>query len=475
MNRFILLFIFVWLFVGLSIAQQGIDIKVKINNYNYDTLWLGQTFGKRAVPIFFGLKNKEGFFELKQNTPLNPGIHAIIYKRASNANFQYIQCAVANGQRIFTIETDLNQPYRNPKISGSNENVLLFRYLTAFQKMDTRLDSVIVDSRLRNNEASFLARVKVEEEMNLFQEDIIQANKGTVVAEFVRRNQLLLPPKSKSKDWKQESAERWNWQRTHFFDRIELGGSDYMSYPQFIDQTDFYLLYLPPPHVDTTKLLMDEILTKLQSKLPEAYEYYQKYLTNSLARMSQFQLDELFVHMIKNYVLAGKAPWTPEQDLQRMRNEANMMEPLFVGKTAPDVTLYNRKAIAVSLSSIRAPVIMLAFWMPDCSHCQKEMPILKKVSEKYKAKGLKVVSVCGKSRDETPQCWKFVDENALPPDWYQLTDPELRSRMSLRYNLRSFPRLFILDGDKKIVFKRAGETSELELTSHIDNILSIKK
>jgi thiol-disulfide isomerase/thioredoxin len=458
------------------LSQQGIDIKIKLRGYYYDTLWFGQTFGKRAVPEFSGTRNSQGVFELKSEKSIDPGFYAIIYKRASNANLQFIQCIVAEGQRSFTLETDLLEPYKNPVISGSTENVAFYRYLTDFQKMDVILDSVIIEHRLKKDEASFRARVRAEESMSAMQGQYLQLSNGTLLAGFVKRHQLHLPPPaSNSINWKQEANHRWQWLRNHYFDNIILGGSDYMRYPQFIDCTDFFLFYLPPPHADTTKMLMDAVLGTLETQNPIAYEYYQKYLTNSLARMSQFQLDEVFVHMVRKYVLTGKAPWTTEEDMQRMRNEANMMEPLFAGKKAPNLTLQNRKGENISLYNIKAPAILLVFWMPDCSHCKKEMPILKRVNEKYKAAGLKVFSVCGKYREETKECWAFADENALPSDWYQLADINFQSRMSILYNIRSYPRLFILDSEKNIIMKRAGESSELELSSYINAVLPAKK
>ncbi len=452
-------------------AQQGIEIKITLASYYYDTLWFGQTYGKRAVPQFFALRNGQGEFELKAKGPIQAGMYAIIFKRSVNSPYNYLQCWVADGQRNFSMSKNINDFSAPPVFTGSAVNVAFYNYLTEFQKHDEILDSLIVVSRLRQDEASFRARVQAEKDLNLFQEKYIESQKGTILAEFIRKHQLLLPPESKADNWEQENASRWKWQKTHYLDRLSFKDKDFMRFPQFLDKLDFLLFYVPPPHPDTTKAVMDLVLSQLQSNNAGAYEYYQKYLTNSLARMSQFQLDEVFVHMVRTYLLAGKAPWTADQDKQRMRNEANMMEPLFVGKKAPDVTLFTKQGEAVSLHKIQAKAILVAFWLPDCSHCQKEMPILKDVWEKYKSKGLQFVSVCCKYYDETPKCWEFAESNSLPEGWYQLADQNAQSRMSILFNLRSMPRLFILDADKNIVLKRAGESSELELSSFLDKLL----
>lgn len=469
-----LVFLLLLSLVRMAYAQEGVDILVKFDNYSYDTLWFGHTFGKRAVPEFFGLKNSDGYFELKHPGPLTPGMYAIIHKRSANANFQFFQCWVAEGQRAFTLETNLAKPYANARIKGSPENERFYRYLDQADQLGDLLDSLINHWRYQQDEPSFRQRVKAEEEFSRFQEDFIQKNAGTLTANLIGQIRFPVPPPAKIKyaDWKEEALQRWLWQRQHYFDRMDISQPGFHQYVQWLNATDFYLLNLPPPDPDTLKVLLDEVFGRLAAN-PDALGYYQKYLINSLARMSQFRLDEVFVYLVRNYVQPGKAAWGRPEDMQKLITDADRMEPLFTGKKAPDIRLFDRQNNPVSLYEIEAPCTILVFWLPDCSHCKRELPLLKQIYSRYKQNGLKVMSVCGKMADELPACWEFNDSREMPGEWFSVADPQRCSGMTSLYNLRTYPRIFVLDAEKNIVYKRAGEAGELELETAINKALNL--
>ncbi len=473
MLKKILFFFLFFSFLGVASAQQGCEILVRFSNYSYDTLWFGRTFGKRAVPEFYGLKNKEGFFELKSPGPLEPGMYAIIHKRSPRASYQFFQCWLAEGQREFTLTTSLTKPYAFAKIKGSPENETFYSYLQQFEIQNKRLDSLINDWCYRQDEVSFRQRVKAEEEMRKFQDDFSKKNAGTLTAALVEQTSLPLPPalKRKPADWKEEARSRWLWQREHYFDKMDICKPDFMRYIQWLNATDFYLFNLPPPDPDTLKVLIEEVFDRLAG-CPEALQYYQKYLITSLAHMSQFRRDEVFVYLVHNYIRTGKVAWGEPRDMERLIADADRMQPLFIGEQAPDIRLTDPQNNPVHLYGIEAPCTILVFWLPDCSHCKRELPRLKEIYNKYKPRGLKIMSVCGKMLDEVSACWEFNKSRQLPEDWYAVADPQRRSGMASLYNIRSYPRIFVLDADKKIAYKRLGEASEIELETVLAKILT---
>ncbi|MBI5915819.1 MAG: redoxin domain-containing protein [Bacteroidetes bacterium] len=445
---------------GLLPAQNGCEIQVVLQGYTYDTLWFGHSLGKRAVPEFFGLKQQDGSYLLKTESPMPPGMYAIIHKRSPNANPQFFQCWLAEGQRKFSLTTHITQPYENPVIVGSAENEALYRYLRQWAAMDKRLDDAIDRWRYLQTEETWRNRTKTEVDMRQMQDNFVKSCPGTLTAKLVAETSLPLPPPmQKPTTWQQEADERWRWQRAHYFDKTDIGTEAFLRYPQWMERTDFYLFRLPPPHPDTTVSLIDEVFRRLET-YPEGYEYYQKYITNSLAKMSQYRLDEVFVYVARKYVEGGKAAWAKPGDVSSIANEASQMEPLFVGRPAPNITLFDTLGQPVRLYDVEANLTLVIFWLPDCSHCQQEIPLIAKIYERYKNKGLKVMAVCGKSNEATPMCWEFTDSQHLPADWLLLADPQRRSNMVPLFNVKSYPRIFLLDKDKNIVFKRSGDMPE---------------
>ncbi len=457
------------LFVATTLsAQEGCEIKVIIDGYTYDTLWFGKTYGKREIPEFFGLREDDGSYMLKTDDPLPSDMYAIIY-RSRPRSFEAYQCWLADGQRKFTFSAKLRVLHK-ATVVGSEENDILYRYNKVFKSLQDDLEDKIERWRYLQNEATFRERVEAEKTLHQFQQNIIKQYPGTMTAELVLQTLLPIPPESTSTTgWQEEAEQRWLWQKEHYFDNMDISTKGFMRYLQWLGHVDFYLLHLPPPSPDTTKALIDEVFQRLESNRG-AYLYYNKYLTNSFLRMSQYQLDEVFVHMVRDYIETDKATWPTEDYKKKLIADANRMEKVFQGNKAPDVTLYDKQNNPIKLSEVSAPYTIVVFWMPDCSHCKKELPRIMEVYDQFKEKGLKVLSVCGKFGDDTPDCWEFAEAYSFPTEWHTVADPQRRSNIGSRFNIMTFPRVFILDKDKNIVFKRAGAMEVWQLESVLGNL-----
>lgn len=450
-------------------GQNGCEIKVFLKHFSNDTIWLGQTFGKRNVPDFFGVRQADESFLLKTEKPLPEGMYAIIYNRTPTVLSSF-QCMLVDGQRKFTIDTKVSNPY-NGDVAGSKENELLYSYNAAFQGFDRQLDDAIDHWRYSPNEENYRKRVEMENTLNRYQVDFIAHNSGTKVAKLVEQTMLPVPPPNAfhANGWEEEAALRWQWQKQHYFDKMDLSSEEFMRYPQWLEKVDFYILHLPPPSPDTAIALIDEVLAKLENN-DSAFQYYNKYLTRSLERMTQFRLDEVLVHMIRKYVQTGKSTWPSDSEKQKYLSDADRLERLFEGQQGPDVTLYKKDESTVNLYSIQAPYTLMVYWMPDCGHCKKELPLIMEEYTKYKDKGLKILSVCGKAGSELPQCWEFAEEKQFPEDWFLAADPQRRSGITSLYNIRSYPRMVIFDKDKNIVFKRSGSMRDWQLDAVLSGL-----
>ena len=470
--KYILSFLCALIFGTTLIAENGCEIKIKLDYYSYDTLWFGTAFGKRAVPDFAAAIQHDGTFLLKTDKPLSHGMYAIIYKRTPSSSLQYFQCWLVDGQRNFSIETNISVPYVKPVIVGSPENVALFTYLRQLNVEDKRMDEAIERDRFLQTEQDFRTRVMVEEEIRQMQLDFIKNTPAGPTTQLVQQTLFPVPPTSSIKigDWKKEANERWLYQRAHFFDNMDIGSPNFMRYLQWLDRTDFFLVNLPPADPDTLKTLIDLVFKKLEA-YPEGYEYYQKYITNSLTKLSKFRNDEAYVYVVRNYVEKGKATWASENEVRNATNTANSMELMFEGKDAPPVTLYDRDNNPVPLYDIAGNLTLLIFYMPDCGHCKREIPEIAKMYETYKTKGLKVAAVCLKSGDDVPSCYQFTDTQNLPKDWYLLADPNRQANLISSFNVRSYPRLFLLDASKKIVYKQNGEMADWQLDAVLGRLL----
>jgi thiol-disulfide isomerase/thioredoxin len=95
---------------------------------------------------------------------------------------------------------------------------------------------------------------------------------------------------------------------------------------------------------------------------------------------------------------------------------------------------------------------LLYFWEADCGHCKKSTPKLYEVFEKYKDQGVEVLAVHVINSIEGKEKWiDFINEYELL-DWTNCWSPH-NNDFRTDYNLLSFPQLFLLDEDKKIIAK----------------------
>jgi thiol-disulfide isomerase/thioredoxin len=137
---------------------------------------------------------------------------------------------------------------------------------------------------------------------------------------------------------------------------------------------------------------------------------------------------------------------------------ADEWRPILIGKNFPKIITYEKKlnskgtidSFPSALYNVNAPYTLAVFWAHDCGHCSKSMPYIVKWEEKYRAMGVKVFAVCTNAYDKEGGCFPALKEKNMEnfintSDYYQT----YRRLVSIPQT----PKLFILDKDKKILFK----------------------
>ena len=89
---------------------------------------------------------------------------------------------------------------------------------------------------------------------------------------------------------------------------------------------------------------------------------------------------------------------------------------------------------------------MIDFWASWCGPCIADIPKIKQVYEKYKDKGLEVLSI---SMDYTNKSWTIAMDKVDMP-WRQFVLPA-NSKAAELYAFASIPHGILIDQDGKIV------------------------
>jgi DsbE subfamily thiol:disulfide oxidoreductase len=134
---------------------------------------------------------------------------------------------------------------------------------------------------------------------------------------------------------------------------------------------------------------------------------------------------------------------------------------------APDFELESLNGgTPIALSSFRGYVVVLNFWASWCAPCRLEAPGLRRVSERYRDRGVRFLGV--DYRDDDAAGRAFVDEFRLR--YPSVTDPS--GSLAYDYELIGFPTTFIIDPAGTIRYRFVGYLDEDVLEKALNDVLS---
>lgn len=136
----------------------------------------------------------------------------------------------------------------------------------------------------------------------------------------------------------------------------------------------------------------------------------------------------------------------------------------WVGLDALDFTLNSIDGKAVRLSDLRGRVVMLDFWATWCGPCRMAMPVLEKIHNEFKDRGVVVVGV---SNEPPERVRPYLKSAGLT--YTILTDPG--SRVSAAYRVASIPTLFVIGPDGRIAAHESGFGGEDRLRAALRRAL----
>ena len=126
------------------------------------------------------------------------------------------------------------------------------------------------------------------------------------------------------------------------------------------------------------------------------------------------------------------------------------------GTKAADFRFSDRYGKVRSLYSVDAEYVLLFFSNPGCEACMDIIEKLKSnglISQMISSGRLAVLNIY---IDQDIDSWRSYMP-IYPEEWYNGFDPDYKIRTDILYNVRAIPSLYLLDKDKKVVFKDVPE------------------
>src|SRR5574338_214172 len=472
--------LFIFLFTGsVAFAQtSGYEIHVTVKPFKDQYVYLGYYFGKQ-LPVIDSVKlddKCEGVFKGSKN--LGGGIYLVGYPGKNG----YFEILIDKQQKFSLVADTATIRTQGVQFINSPDNVLFKNYQQTMSSKGGMIEedkTKLATAKNAADSAHWTAAIKkLDEEIQQYREGLIKNNPGTILSTLlIAMREPVLPPDLKVQHSKEDTIKAYHFFKEHFWDGVNFW-DDRLALTRaglFEAKLDKYFDQLVTPHPDSVIKEMDWMLG-YASISDEMTKFLLLKFVNRYLNQKYMWEDAVFVHLFEKYFSDKTYPWLTDKGKQIITDRAYNLMANITGTMAADIELPDTAGTTRTLYGLNAPYVVVCFWDPTCGHCKEIIPKLDSIyKNKWKAQGLKVFSVA-KETDGSKDDWmKFIQEHSLQ-DWtnvyYSKADEKERVNSGIPgysqlYDVQSFPTLYLLDKDKRIVAKKLA-------FDQIDEILQLK-
>ena len=456
-------------------AQTGYEIKVTFKPYKQQYIYLGHYFGKTYPIIDSALLNDKSEAIFKGDKKLQGGIYLIGYPNKAG----FFEMLVDKQQR-FTVLADTATLKNGVQFANSSDNVFFTnyqQYMAAKGKEISALQEKLKLATNKTDSTPLLQQLeKIDKAIADYRADIIKKNPDNILsALLLTMKEPQLTGKMKEPKTKADSLEAYNYYKRSYWDGVNFWDGRLAYTTFFEDKIDKYFAQLVVPNPDSVISEIDKMLGPASIN-KEMQRFLLIKFANRYLNQKYMWEDAVFVHLFEKYFAQAEYPWLTAQGRKTITDRAYSLMSNIMGTPAADIDLPDSTGQIQSLYSDTSLFTVVAFWDATCGHCKEVLPALDSFYRaKWKAAGLKIFAVA-KETDGNKKDWlRFINEQHLT-DWtnvyYSKAADKERIEASIPgysqlYDVQTFPTLYLLDKDKRIIAKK--------LTyQQIDEVLQLK-
>jgi len=440
-----------WTFSYAKTPSNAYHYKFVIKGLPKDsTAYIGYFFGKNQFVKQDTAKIEDGGVAIFEGSkPLDKGVYILSWPKG------FIEFVV--GDQFAEIHSDTAELIDNSNVVEGTENKIFYEY----QKTSATINFDINKLRKKEKqvkgtpqEKEVQAEIKTKtDQLIKYRDDFFKKYPQALATKLFKAAQDIDVPESPKDDKGKPIDPNWQYYyfKNHYWDNIDLSDDAMVKTPFFHSKLETYFKNLVLANPDSAIKDIDITTERMKSK--ETFKYTVWYIFNKYEEDKLMGMDAVLVHMADKYYLSGKAYWVDTTTKFKIKERANILRPLLIGKKAPEAYLTDSANKPMYLSSVKGKSVIMVFWDPDCGHCQKEIPEIFKYAKANADKGLVVYSV-GIIRK--PEPWKkYIRDNKLfAPNWINVWDGLTVTDFARMWDVYATPVTYILDENKKIIAKR---------------------
>ena len=457
-------------------AQTGYEIKVTFKPFKKQYIYLGHYFGKTYPIIDSVMLNEKSEAVFKGTKKLQGGIYLIGYPNKTG----FFEILV-DKQQHFSVMADTATIRNGVQFVNSPDNVLF----TAYQQFMSNKGKEIAAAQqelksVTNSKDSVKITdelVKLDKVVSDYRNDIIKKNPNSILtALLVTMREPQLTGKLKDPKTQADSLAAYNYYKANYWDGVNFWDGR-LAYTTFLDdKIDKYFAQLVVPHPDSVIKEIDWMLGPASINEEMTRFLLVKFVNRYLVQKYMWE-DAVFVHLFEKYFAQKDYSWLNAQGRKTITDRAYSLMANIMGTPASDIELPDSTGKMQQLyADTAASFTIVAFWDATCGHCKEVLPKLDSFYRaKWKAQGLKIYAV-SKETDGSKKEWlEFISSQHLT-DWTHVyyskaadkarTDAGVPGYSQL-YDVLTFPTLYLLDKEKRIVAKKLSY-------QQIDEVLQLK-
>jgi thiol-disulfide isomerase/thioredoxin len=461
---------------GALWAQGGYEITVTLKPYKDQYIYLGHYFGK-SYPIIDSVKvdqQSRGVFKGKQ--PLQGGIYLIGFPNKSG----FFEILV-DKQQQFSVTADSATLPNGITYTNSPDNELFTRYQRMVSEKGMRINSlreVLKTVPTRADSTRLIDSLNtLDVDLRNSRDRLIEEHSGTFLASLLQAmREPVLPTELQQPANREDSIKAFRYYRDHFWDGVNFWDGRLAYTTFFEEKLDRYFNQLVTPHPDSVNKEMDYKLG-FASINPEMQRFLLLRFINRYYSQRYMWEDAVFVHLYEKYFSSKTYPWLSEQGKKTITDRAYSLMANILGTPATDIELPDSTGRTVSLYALQKQFTLVVFWDPTCGHCKETLPKIDSVyAARWKQDGVGIYAVAKETEGTRADWLRFIAEKKIG-HWshvYYSKEAE-KNRVeknvpgySQLYDVQSFPTLYLLDKDKRIVAKKLSY-------EQMDEIIQLKK
>jgi thiol-disulfide isomerase/thioredoxin len=434
-------------------VKKGYEISFNIKGLSDSTIYLAYHLGDRQFLKDSVKADQKGYGLFSGNDTLPQGIYMIVLPGR-----RYFEILIS-GDQLFSVTCSYSDYFKTMSFSGSVENSAFIDYQRKWVNMQEeagRINTRLQNNKTNNDSIRVLSdlRKKQEEKMKSYLHEVIDKNKGSLLAMLIKAilpvevPPFILPPNTVNAD-----SVKYIWSylynKDHFFDNVDLTDERLLRTPILQSKLNQFFTNIVIQLADSINKEIEKIIGKCSSNY-RIYQFVSVYLFNHFRESELMGHDAVMVKIADDIYLSGKADWTTKEWRDNLSKEVDRIRPNLIGVKGHDLVMNSFTGVFVSLYDINKEFTILYFWEPDCGHCLEATPKLKAYYEKAKNEGVEVFTVCTQS--DKVKWEKYIKDNNL--NWINGWDPQRVTNFDYYYNVQSTPSIYILDKNKVIIAKK---------------------